>query len=215
MSVMNPLIEWEVLRVAREMIELDARTRIVCAVTGLSETRARALYRASHGKARRSGNTSTLASSFVSTPTRSLHTSVVCGIHRWLVAFRGKGDADTLLGACRLYVRVCRCQGVDANFDINDVYQIIRLVNGGRLVMSSCERCRCDYARDPDADWHSPQRSKSRLCPACVLVVTPATRDRRSARGRGSRQSEGRSDDRREAATRAPVFRQVASSRDC
>ena len=169
MTIKNPLIDYEVLHVAREMVELGARTSIVVAVTGLSATKARAMYRARYGAPQKTGNMTTLARSFVASPEHALHTTLLCSVHRWLTVFDKRGHVDNLLGAFKLYKRICTHQCGDPVFDLNDAYQMIRLLRTEQLRFKDCHRCRCEFVVASDQWLSEPLPLGTYLCPACQL----------------------------------------------
>jgi len=170
-TVRNPLIEWEVLRVAREMVELGARTRVVETVTGLSAERARALHRARHGASPPMGRQATLARSFVSTPLRCMHASLLCEIYRWVAGFRGASDADTLLGAFRIYRRCSSGERCAPLLDLNAAHQVLQLWRADALQVRTCRRCKCRFLVAADDARCAVRRA--RRCPACERIAPP------------------------------------------
>lgn len=166
MVIRNPLIDCEVLSCARVLIELGARTSLVCEITGLSDTKARAMYRACYKRKPVSGQRKKI-STYLSSTEAKLHTFVVCNAFHFVKAQAKLNAYETLLVTYRRYVEACDSADTDPLYDVNCVHRISALLRTNDIQMGNCSRCQNTYPIFLSGEGSGNTPLGRKLCPAC------------------------------------------------
>ncbi|MDD2720993.1 MAG: flagellar transcriptional regulator FlhC [Gallionella sp.] len=141
MPVKTVLGEAQQIRIATELIEMDARLQLLQEETTLSRERLLKLYKEVKGKSPSKGMLPYSTDWYISWQP-NIHSSLFMGIYQFLVKNAGVHGAQALITAYRLYLdQVQNLEGGEAVLSITRAWFLIRFFNAGMMEMVSCNEC--------------------------------------------------------------------------
>ena len=141
MTVKTVLGEAQQIRIATELIEMDARLQLLQEETTLSRERLLKLYKEVRGKSPSKGMLPYSTDWFISWQP-NIHSSLFMGIYQFLIKNAGIAGAQALITSYRLYLdQVQALEGCDAILSITRAWFLVRFFNAGMMELVSCREC--------------------------------------------------------------------------
>lgn len=142
MTIKTVLGEAQQIKIATDLIEMDARLQLLQEETTLSRERLLKLYKEVRGKSPSKGMLPYSTDWFISWQP-NIHSSLFMGIYQFLLKNAGVGGAQALITAYRLYLdQVEGLEGGEAVLSITRAWFLIRFFNAGMMELVSCKDCK-------------------------------------------------------------------------
>lgn len=138
------------------LIELGARSSLVCRLTGLPKATAKRLYRRIHGHYSPGGQAPFTDTWYLQNEQRMLHANIVWQLYKALELLE-RGPAENLINLYEMYLLAVQ----EPLLDLGHIEFVPRLVQAGIWQPRVCEFCRGEYV--------SPGTDIENVCPACTL----------------------------------------------
>lgn len=141
MAVKTVLGEAQQVKIATELIEMDARLQLLQEETTLSRERLLKLYKEVKGKSPSKGMLPYSTDWFIGWQP-NIHSSLFMGIYQFLLKNAGIEGAQALITAYRLYLdQVENLEGGEAVLSVTRAWFLIRFFNAGMMELVSCVDC--------------------------------------------------------------------------
>lgn len=141
MATKTVLGEAQQIRIATELIEMDARLQLLQEETTLSRERLLKLYKEIKGKSPSKGMLPYSTDWYISWQP-NIHSSLFMGIYQFLTRNAGVEGAQALITAYRLYLdQVQGLEGGEAVLSITRAWFLIRFFQAGMMEMVTCTGC--------------------------------------------------------------------------
>lgn len=133
--------EAQQIKLATELIEMDARLQLLQEETTLSRERLLKLYKEVRGKSPSKGMLPYSTDWYISWQP-NIHSSLFMGIYQFLIKNAGVEGAQALITAYRLYLdQVQNLEGGEAVLSITRAWFLIRFFQAGMMELVTCTAC--------------------------------------------------------------------------
>ena len=175
MTIKTVLGEAQQIKIATDLIEMDARLQLLQEETTLSRERLLKLYKEVRGKSPSKGMLPYSTDWFISWQP-NIHSSLFMGLYQFLLKNAGIEGAQALITAYRLYLdQVENLEGGEAVLSITRAWFLIRFFNAGMMELVSCKDCKGHFIT------HTNELNGDYVCGICH---PPARAGKTKARAR-------------------------------
>jgi len=175
MAIKTVLGEAQQIKIATDLIEMDARLQLLQEETTLSRERLLKLYKEVRGKSPSKGMLPYSTDWFISWHP-NIHSSLFMGIYQFLIKHAGIEGAQALITAYRLYLdQVENLEGGEAVLSVTRAWFLIRFFNAGMMELVTCSDCSGHFVT------HTNELNADYVCGICR---PPARAGKTKARAR-------------------------------
>lgn len=153
--------EAQQIKLATELIEMDARLQLLQEETTLSRERLLKLYKEVRGKSPSKGMLPYSTDWYISWQP-NIHSSLFMGIYQFLIKNAGVEGAQALITAYRLYLdQVQNLEGGEAVLSITRAWFLIRFFQAGMMELVTCTACGGHFVS------HTNELNSNYVCGIC------------------------------------------------
>jgi len=161
MAIKTVLGEVQQVKIATDLIGMDARLQLLQEETTLSRERLLKLYKEIKGKSPSKGMLPYSTDWFISWQP-NVHSSLFMGIYQFLLKNAGVKGVQALITAYRLYLdQVENLEGGEAVLSITRAWFLIRFFNAGMMELVRCRDCGGHFVA------HTHELSANYVCGIC------------------------------------------------
>lgn len=136
------------IKLASDLIELDARLQVLESETQLSRERLIRLYKEIKRKSPPKGMLP-FSTDWFMTWQPNIHASLFLNVHEYLNKAAEMEEIDTVIKAYQLYQEQVQAQGLEAMLSVTRAWRLVKFVDNGMLTLTKCSRCNGQFVTHP------------------------------------------------------------------